>query len=232
MHILILDAQEKYVRCLNNKLNDRLTAPKTYWLILNRFLNNRKIPAISSLLVNGDIITNFFEKADLQFFIKFFGDQCTPLNNLNKLPPPYLKTDKKLPNLSINENEISIVISNLYTNKSHGWDNVSVRMIKLCGDSLTYSLKCIPEVALQKDKYPDCRKKANVVPIPKKETKSQIKNYRPISLLPILGKTRKINLAFWLVILAFSNCCLWFMKSIPLSTEIQLQMSEVYFKII
>ena len=65
MHILILDAQEKYVRCLNNKLNDRLTAPKTYWLILNRFLNNRKIPAISPLLVNGDIITNFFEKADL-----------------------------------------------------------------------------------------------------------------------------------------------------------------------
>ena len=65
MHILILDAQEEYVRCLNNKLNDRLTALKTYWLILNRFLNNRKIAAISPLLINGDIITNFSEKADL-----------------------------------------------------------------------------------------------------------------------------------------------------------------------
>ena len=31
-------------------------------------------------------------------------------------------------------------------------------------------------------------KKANVVPVHKKESKSLIKNYRPISLLPIQGK--------------------------------------------
>ena len=61
---LILDAKEKYVRCMSNKLNDPLTAPKTYWSILNRFLNNRKIPVITPLLVNGDIITNFSEKPD------------------------------------------------------------------------------------------------------------------------------------------------------------------------
>ena len=61
---LILDAKEKCVRCMSNKLNDPLTSPKTYWSILNRFLNNRKIPAIPPLLVNGDIITNFSEKAD------------------------------------------------------------------------------------------------------------------------------------------------------------------------
>ena len=56
---LILDAKGKYVRCMSNKLNNPLTAPKTYWSILNCFLNNRKIPAIPPLLVNGDIITNF-----------------------------------------------------------------------------------------------------------------------------------------------------------------------------
>ena len=81
--VLILDAKEKYVRCISNKLNDPLTAPKTYWSILNRFLNNRKIPAIPLQLVNGDIITNFSEKADL--LNKFIADQCTPFDNLNKL---------------------------------------------------------------------------------------------------------------------------------------------------
>ena len=81
--VLILDAKEKYVRCMSNKLNDPLTAPKTYWSILNRFLNNRKIPAIPPPLVNGDIITNFSEKADL--LNKFIADQCTPFDNLNKL---------------------------------------------------------------------------------------------------------------------------------------------------
>ena len=93
------------VRCMSNKLNDPLGTPKTYWSILNRLLNNRKIHAIPFLLVNGDIITNLSEKADL--FNKFFADQCTHLNNSNKLPPLNLKTDKKLCNLSINENVIS-----------------------------------------------------------------------------------------------------------------------------
>ena len=91
-------------------------------------------------------------------------------------------------NLSINENDISTIIGNLDPNKFHGRDNLSVRMIKLCGDSLIYLLKCIFEGALQEAKYPDLWKKANVVPVYKIESKSLIKNYRPISLLPILGK--------------------------------------------
>ena len=164
---LILDAKEKYVRCMSNKLNDpSLTAPKTYWSILNRFPNNRKILAIPPLLVNGDVITSFSEKADL--FNKFFADQCTPFNNLHKLPPFSLKTYKKLCNLIINKSDTSTIIRNLDPNKSHGWDNSSVRMIKLCGDSLIYPLKCIFEGALQENKYLDCWKKANVVPVHKK----------------------------------------------------------------
>ena len=220
---LILDAKEKYVRCMSNKLNDPLTAPKTYRPILNCFLNNRNIPVIPPLLVNGDIITKCFRKADL-FNKLFWRPMYTPLH---KLPPLYLKTDKKLCNLSINENDISTRIRNLDPNKSPGWDNLSVRMIKLFGDSLIYPVKCIFERALQEGKYPDCWKKANVVPVYKRESKSLIQNYRPISLLPFLGMiferltykdffntfiaiifSRKINLALFQVILAFLSCCL------------------------
>ena len=49
-----------------------------------------------------------------------FADQCTLLNNLNKLPPLYLKTERKLCNLIINENDISTIIGKLDPNKSHG----------------------------------------------------------------------------------------------------------------
>ena len=69
---------------MSNKLNDTLTAPNTYWSILNRFLNNRKIAATPSLLVNGDIITNFSVKAD--FSNNFFRLMYT-LDNLNNLSP-------------------------------------------------------------------------------------------------------------------------------------------------
>ena len=99
----------------------------------------------------------------------FFADQRTLLNNLNKLSPLYLKTDKKMCILSINKNDISTVISNLDPNKSNGWDILSVRMIKLCSDSLIYPLKCIFEGALKEDKYPGCWKKSNVVSVHEKK---------------------------------------------------------------
>ena len=60
---------------------------------------------------------------------------------------------------------------NLDPHKFPGWDNLSARMIKLYGDSLIYPLKCIFEGALQEGKYPDCWKKANVVPVHKKKVK-------------------------------------------------------------
>ena len=48
---------------MSKKLNNPATAPKTYWKILNRFLSNKKIPSISSLLVNGVMISNLSKKS-------------------------------------------------------------------------------------------------------------------------------------------------------------------------
>ena len=61
-------------------------------------------------------------------------------------------------------------------------------MIKICSQSLTLLLKIIFEHFLKIDKFPEIRKKANAVPVRKREDKMLAKNYRPISLLPIFGK--------------------------------------------
>ena len=57
-------------------------------------------------------------------------------------------------------------------------------MIKICSESVTIPLKIIFEESLQKGIFPEIWKKANVVPIHKKEDKI----YCLISLLPIFGK--------------------------------------------
>ena len=88
--------------------------------------------------------------------------------------------------MNVNGDDILAIIKNLNPNKSHGWDNISIRMIKLCGKSIAYSLKLIFEASLQCGEIPDYWKKANAVPAHKK--KKLVKNYRPISLLPIYGK--------------------------------------------
>ena len=61
------------------KLNDPVTAPKTYYKKINRFLNNKKIPAMPPLLVYGEIISNFSQKAFL--FNNFF---CVSMYSITK----------------------------------------------------------------------------------------------------------------------------------------------------
>ena len=73
-------------------------------------------------------------------------------------------------------------------NKATGSDDISGQMLLLCDDSVVSPLMIIFCSILETSVYPDQWKLANVVPIYKKEDKQLVKNYRPISLLPICGK--------------------------------------------
>ena len=61
-------------------------------------------------------------------------------------------------------------------------------MLLLCDDSVILPLKIIFSNIMSTSIYPDLWKVANVTPVFKQGDKQLIKNYRPISLLPICGK--------------------------------------------
>ena len=82
----------------------------------------------------------------------------------------------------------SLIIKKLDRAKTHGCDNISVKMIKICSESLTVPLKIIFEQSLKEGRF---WKKANVVLLHKKEDKSILKNHRPISYFPFLVKFLK-----------------------------------------
>ena len=62
-------------------------------------------------------------------------------------------------------------------------------MIKTCGDSITFPLKLLFKSMINVGVFPNDWNKSNVVPIHKKGSKNLIKNYRPISPLPIFSKS-------------------------------------------
>ena len=183
----IENAKSEYYSKLSIKLLNPKTSSKAYWSILKSFVNDKKIPIIPPLYHNGNFITDFCQKAEL--FNSFFAEQCSILLNSSKLPTNLApRTDQSLTSINFSQDDILKIIQNLNPNKAHGPDKISIRMIKICGKSLCKPLEMIFKSCIKKGEYPSEWKKANVVPVHKKGDKQLLKNYRPISLLPIFGK--------------------------------------------
>ena len=147
------------------------------------FLNNRKIPVISSLFHNNKFVTDFKEKAEL--FNSFFAKQCSLIKNDSKLPPRlHFLTEKRLSTVKfVNIDILKIQIQNLNPNKAHGHDKISIRMLKICGNSLCRPLELTFNDCLVNGIFPSVWMKGNIVPVHKENDKQRLNNYRPISLL-------------------------------------------------
>ena len=148
-------------------------------------------------------------KIKSEHFNSYFAAHCTPVKNSSTLPTLKYKTKSRLNSFNINKDDISLIIKNLDSSKEHGWDNISIRMIKLCGKSIATPLKLIFKSMLEEGTFPDDWKRSNVVPVHKKEDRNLIKNYRPISLLPIFSKILErliFNSIFNYFIKVFTEC--------------------------
>ena len=151
------------------------------------FLNNKKIPSIPPLKHQNKYVTDFKEKAEI--FNSFFAEQCSLMNNSSKLPSTFSKrTDKFISSVSFSSNHIARIIRNLDPNNVHGHDMISISMLKICCASISKPLEIIFKSCIEKCQFPNERNKANVVPVHKKGDKQVLRNYRPVSLLPICGK--------------------------------------------
>ena len=149
-------------------------------------MNKCRAPKIPPLLVNNLFILNCREKA--RYFNDYFSQQCKPITNNSVLPIRGFLTNKRIDHITIENDEIISLIRKINPNKATGSDGISGQMLLLCDESIILPLQIIFTNILTTSIYPDVWKIANVTPIFKKGDKQLIKNYRPISLLPICGK--------------------------------------------
>ena len=154
---------------------------------MKTFYNGKKIPLIPPLLVNDKLECDFGLKAN--HFNEFFASKCTPLNNGSTLPHLLSNAPTvELSSFQFNDQDILKIIRALHVNKAHGCDDISIRMIKICDQSIVKHLSIIYQNYVNTGTFPDIWKKSNIVPVHKESDKEIVNNYRPVSLLPVCRK--------------------------------------------
>ena len=142
---------------MSKKLEDSHTAPKAYWTILNRLIYNKNIPAIPPLFADGNFISDICTKANI--FNNYFASICTPIKNASVLPPFSYKINTRINSFKVTESDILSIIKSLDSTKAHGHDNLSIRITKMCSESITLSLKIIFQESLKRENFQKFGKK-------------------------------------------------------------------------
>ena len=94
----------------------------------------------------------------------------------------------KFSSITCEKNDILKIIRNRDISKAHSFDDISVRMVKLCDVSLVKPLSIILQNCINSGVFPDSWKQSNIVPSHKKNGKQLINNSSRVSLLPICSK--------------------------------------------
>ena len=94
-----------------------------------------------------------------------------------------------MPDISSNVSGVHKLLSDLNPFKATGPDAISACFLKETANELAPMLTCLFNQSLTTGDIPQDRKKAYVIPIHKKGSKTDPKNYRPVSLTSIICKT-------------------------------------------
>ena len=88
------------------------------------------------------VITDFEEKAKI--FNSFFAKQCTLVLNNSVLRSEFTYImEERIESITFSEPDAIKIMRTLNVNKAHGYDNISVRIIRLCSNSVVYPLTLI-----------------------------------------------------------------------------------------
>ena len=178
-----------YFSSLGRKHSNPTIGLKAYWSTLNKVIDKKKITNIPPLLENGISVTNFHTKVDIFNYLSV--QQCSVHVNDSVRPNFISRCNFSLANIDIDPDKVLEIICSPDCNKAHGWDNLSIAMIKICDIRIVKPLCLIYNQCLPSGIFPEIWKKGNVIPVHKKERRQLKKHYRQTSLLPICAKISK-----------------------------------------
>jgi len=186
-----LAKKQYYDNFFYNHKNDM----KKTWGMINTILNRTKTKSHfpDHFLVNGQQISDkqdvsnafndYFTKIGLQLANSVHSPEGISFKNFLENP-----ISDQFQFKLVNNNDIIKAIESLNSKTSKGVDGLSTVMLKNIKMELSESLSLMINQSLTTGIFPEKLKIARVVPFHKCKNKSEISNYRPISILPSVSK--------------------------------------------
>ena len=187
----IRDAKEKY---FEKKFSDFKSDAKKTWKLINGIFrpgSYLKNDAIDHVIVNDVKIYDKYEMATAfnEYFVNIGSNIAQSVHSQPDDHKRYLRGN--YPNSfyfsPVSSHEINSVICSL-KNKQSSINCTPTKVLKYISKIIAPVLCHIINHSIQQGVFPDSLKIANVIPIFKSNVKTNIQNYRPISLLPLLSK--------------------------------------------
>ena len=169
----IKTAKAHYEDKLVDRINDN---PKLFWNYTRHFTKTNS--SVDVLEIDGRKITEDHEKADAlnNFFTSVLINE-PPIDSLPNQP----NVDFILRDFHITPQMVREKLLRLKQNKASGPDGISVNILRQC-PNFDIPLAIIFNQSLQTSQIPQDWRDADVTPLHKKGSKTEVNNYRPVSL--------------------------------------------------
>ena len=164
---------------LKRKLCGPGVGNQTWWSLVKEWQGTSHIDAVPPLYrPDKTSATSSGDKASL--FAKLFSNKMK-VDDLGRSPPKMaLETHRTVTTVSVTTEQVEWLLSAVDVTKVNGPNDINPQLLKQCATVFTSCLK--------ENKWPLQWKEARVVPVHKKNLRSEPSNYRPVSLFSVVGK--------------------------------------------
>ena len=177
-----------------NNLDSQKSNPRKMWQLINNLTGRKtnKSSNIKELKVSDNTTSNPKEIADTfnEHFTSIGHKLADTIEQSSVSPDAYLIPSEKSFTIQPPSNEIVCkLIRELDVSKAVGLDKIPNMILKITADIIGPFLATLFQKSVITSVFPDEWKIARVTPVFKSGEKTDVNNYRPISVVPTIAKT-------------------------------------------
>ena len=179
-------AKRRYNNKLKKELSDGSLSSKKWWNTVNTLSGKSTRADIPVLKDEHQAYTSAKDKAEK--FCQTFATKCQLASAEEPAPQVQRSTAYSKEQIVFRTKDVRKLLRNLQPDKATGPDEIPARVLKECSAELARPLSQLFDLCFSHGVFPSQWKTASVIPIHKRDSKSNPSMYRPISLLCIISK--------------------------------------------